>query len=153
MSTVRVITPHALPMFREDKPRSTRRAMEKARKDPVMSKQPDLPIGSKGTLDNFNYPKTPNFLIFIFLKIVLGSGGRVAASGSTLSSFIVRNLGIASRIEDEGNPREAILRHAKEAAENPYWVSPAYNKTQPKPIFQAPEPEDEEPDSKKPKTT
>jgi len=49
MSTVRVITPHALPMFREDKPRSTRRAMEKARKDPVMSKQPDLPIGSKGT--------------------------------------------------------------------------------------------------------
>lgn len=50
MSTVRVITPHALPMFREDKPRSTRRAMEKARKDPVMSKQPDLPIGSKGTL-------------------------------------------------------------------------------------------------------
>ena len=66
MSTVRVITPHALPMFREDKPRSTRRAMEKARKDPVMSKQPDLPIGSKGTLDNLNYPKTPNFLMFIF---------------------------------------------------------------------------------------
>nr|CAG4636029.1 EOG090X0364 [Eubosmina coregoni]SVE69698.1 EOG090X0364 [Eubosmina coregoni] len=131
MSTVRVITPHALPMFREDKPRSTRRAMEKARKDPVLSKQPDLPIGSKG------------------------SGGRVAASGSTLSSFIVRNLGIASRIEDEGNPREAILRHAKEAAENPYWVSPAYNKTQPKPIFQALESEDanEEPDSKKTKTT
>ncbi len=51
MSTVRVITPHALPMFREDKPRSTRRAMEKARKDPVMSKQPDLPIGSKGMND------------------------------------------------------------------------------------------------------
>ena len=79
----------------------------------------------------------------------------MAASGSTLSSFIVRNLGIASRIEDEGNPREAILRHAKEAAENPYWVSPAYNKTQPKPIFQALESEDanEEPDSKKTKTT
>lgn len=87
--------------------------------------------------------------------MILGSGGRVAASGSTLSSFIVRNLGIASRIEDEGNPREAILRHAKEAAENPYWVSPAYNKTQPKPIFQALESEDanEEPDSKKTKTT
>ena len=87
--------------------------------------------------------------------MILGSGGRVAASGSTLSSFIVRNLGITSRIEDEGNPREAILRHAKEAAENPYWVSPAYNKTQPKPIFQALESEDanEEPDSKKTKTT
>nr|CAG4641550.1 EOG090X0364 [Eurycercus lamellatus] len=129
MSTMRVITPHALPMFREDKPRSTRRAMEKARKDPVLSRQPDLPIGSKG------------------------SGGRVAASGSTLSSFIVRNLGIASRIEDEGNPREAILRHASEAAANPYWVSPAYSKTQPKPIFHTPETEDgdEEPDAKKSK--
>nr|CAG4643087.1 EOG090X0364 [Ilyocryptus agilis] len=130
MSTVRVITPHALPMFREDKPRSTRRAMEKARKDPLLSKQPELPIGSKG------------------------SGGRVAASGSTLSSFIVRNMGIAARIEDEGNPREAILRHAKEAAANPYWVSPAYSKTQPKPIFQVQETEggDEEPDAKKSKS-
>nr|SVE75022.1 EOG090X0364 [Daphnia dolichocephala] len=126
MSTVRVITPHALPMFREDKPRSTRRAMEKARKDPLLSKQPDLPIGNKG------------------------SGGRVATSGSTLSSYIVRNLGIASRIEDEGNPREAILRHASAAAANPYWVSPAYSKTQPKPIW-APENNDgdEEPDAKK----
>ncbi|XP_046450352.1 WD repeat-containing protein 70-like [Daphnia pulex] len=126
MSTVRVITPHALPMFREDKPRSTRRAMEKARKDPLLSKQPDLPIGNKG------------------------SGGRVATSGSTLSSYIVRNLGIASRIEDEGNPREAILRHASAAAANPYWVSPAYSKTQPKPIW-APENTDgdEEPEAKK----
>nr|CAG4642384.1 EOG090X0364 [Evadne anonyx] len=130
MSTMRVITPHALPMFREDKPKSSRRAMEKARKDPLLSRQPDLPIFSKG------------------------SGGRVAASGSTLSSFIVRNLGIAekSRIGDEENPRDAILKHASEAAANPYWVSPAYSKTQPKPIFQAPvEADDEEPDSKKPK--
>nr|SVE74082.1 EOG090X0364 [Daphnia barbata] len=126
MSTVRVITPHALPMFREDKPRSTRRAMEKARKDPLLSKQPDLPIGNKG------------------------SGGRVATSGSTLSSYIVRNLGIASRIEDEGNPREAILRHASAAAENPYWVSPAYSKTQPKPIWATENNDgDEEPDAKK----
>lgn len=50
MSTMRVITPHALPMFREDKPKSSRRAMEKARKDPVLSRQPDLPIFSKGKL-------------------------------------------------------------------------------------------------------
>jgi len=130
MSTMRVITPHALPMFREDKPKSSRRAMEKARKDPLLSRQPNLPIFSKG------------------------SGGRVAASGSTLSSFIVRNLGIAekSRIGDEQDPREAILKHASEAAANPYWVSPAYSKTQPKPIFQSHENDDqEEPDSKKTK--
>lgn len=48
MSIMRVITPHALPLFREDKPRSTRRAIEKARKDPVLSRQPELPVGSKG---------------------------------------------------------------------------------------------------------
>lgn len=29
---------------------------------------------------------------------------------------------------DDSNPRQAILRHAKEAAENPYWVAPAYKK-------------------------
>ena len=76
----------------------------------------------------------------------------MAASGSTLSSYIVRNLGIASRIEDESNPREAILRHASAAAANPYWVSPAYAKTQPQPIW-APGTtegdEGEEPEAKK----
>ena len=41
--------------------------------------------------------------------------------------------------DDGQDPREAILRHASEAASNPYWVSPAYNQTQPKPIFQKPE--------------
>jgi hypothetical protein len=28
----------------------------------------------------------------------------------------------------ENNPREAILRHAKEAAEHPFWVDVAYQK-------------------------
>nr|CAG4638327.1 EOG090X0364 [Cyclestheria hislopi] len=129
VSISRVITPHALPMFREDKPKSSRRALEKARKDPLLSRRPDLPIFTKG------------------------SGGRVAASGSTLSSYIVRNLGLAKRVDDEQDPREAILKYAKEAAENPYWVSPAYSKTQPKPIFQSTDTEDQEqgPESKKPK--
>ena len=52
MSTMRVITPHALPMFREDKPKSSRRAMEKARKDPLLSRQPNLPIFSKGNISS-----------------------------------------------------------------------------------------------------
>nr|CAG4640718.1 EOG090X0364 [Eulimnadia texana] len=129
MSTVRVITPHALPLFKDDKPKSSRRVLEKQRKDPVLSRRPDLPIFAKG------------------------SGGRVAASGSTLSSFIVRNLGIAQKVEDVKDPREAILKYAKEAAENPYWISPAYAKTQPKTIFIQNEEneEGEEPDSKKQK--
>ena len=32
-------TPHAIPMFHEYKPRSSRTAMEKAREDPLLSKQ------------------------------------------------------------------------------------------------------------------
>lgn len=81
MSTARIITPHALPMFREDRPKSSRRALEKARKDPVASRRPDMPMYGKG------------------------SGGRVAAAGSTLSSFIVRNLGIAQRIDNDDQVR------------------------------------------------
>ncbi|KAG8234442.1 hypothetical protein J437_LFUL014188 [Ladona fulva] len=64
-----IITPHALPMFRQDKPKSVRKQMEKDRQDPTKSRRPDLPITA-------------------------GQGGRVAASGGTLSSFVIRNLGL-----------------------------------------------------------
>ncbi|XP_019545349.3 gastrulation defective protein 1 homolog [Aedes albopictus] len=123
IGTSQVITPHALPMFRQEKSRSHRKKLEKDRMDPVKSRRPDLPITS-------------------------GQGGRVASSGGTLSSYVIRNLGLSKRVEDDQDPREAILKYAKEAAENPYWISPAYNKTQPKPIFNT----EDEPDSKKPKT-
>lgn len=107
-----IITPHALPMFRQDKPKSTKKRLEKDRMDPVKSRRPDLPIKA-------------------------GQGGRLAASGSTLSSYVIRNLGLSKRVEDDQDPREAILRFAKEAAEKPYWISPAYASTQPVPIFQS----------------
>ncbi|KAF4527001.1 hypothetical protein B566_EDAN001548 [Ephemera danica] len=128
VATQQIITPHALPLFRQDKPKSVKKQMEKDRLDPVKSHRPELPITAKG------------------------QGGRVAASGGTLSSYVIRNLGLSKKIEDDQDPREAILRFAKEAAENPYWISPAYNKTQPKPIFQSQEEEEEdEPSSKKQK--
>lgn len=50
----------------------------------------------------------------------------MAAHGGTLSSYIVKNIALDK--SDDSNAREAILRHAKEAAENPFWVSPAYKK-------------------------
>lgn len=31
----------------------------------------------------------------------------------------------------DADPRVAILRYAKDAAENPFWVAPAYKRTQP----------------------
>lgn len=125
VGTVQIITPHALPMFRQDRARSHRRKLEKERQDPIKSKRPDLPITS-------------------------GQGGRVLEGGGTLSSYVIRNLGLSKRVEDDQDPREAILKFAKEAEENPYWIAPAYQKTQPKPIFRGGE--DDEPDSKKQKT-
>lgn len=112
VSTQQIITPHALPLFRQDRPKSVRKQMEKDRLDPVKSRRPDLPITS-------------------------GQGGRVASSGGTLSSYVIRNLGLSKRIEDDQDPREAILKYAKDAEENPYWIAPAYKKTQPNVIFQS----------------
>lgn len=129
MPSQQIITPHALPLFRQDRPKSVRKQMEKDRLDPVKSRRPDLPITS-------------------------GQGGRVASSGGTLSSFVIRNLGLSKRIEDDQDPREAILKYAKVAEENPFWITPAYKKNQPKQIFQT-DGDDEssgEPSNKKQKT-
>ncbi|XP_051764597.1 WD repeat-containing protein 70 [Ctenopharyngodon idella] len=119
-----IITPHALPMFREARQRSTRKQLEKDRLDPLKSHKPEPPVSGPGR------------------------GGRVAAHGGTLSSFIVKNIALDKT--DDSNPREAILRHAKEAAENPYWVAPAYKKTQPEPLFAEEEDEEEEVDKDQP---
>lgn len=128
VSAQQIITPHALPLFRQEKLRTSKKKMEKDRLDPVKSHRPDLPITS-------------------------GQGGRVAASGSTLSSFVIRNLGLSKRVDDEQDPREAILKYAKDAEENPFWVAPAYKKTQPQPIFQTGAEEDGPSDPKKSKSS
>ncbi|XP_030767738.1 gastrulation defective protein 1 homolog [Sitophilus oryzae] len=128
MSSQQVITPHALPLFRQERRKTSRKQMEKDRLDPVKSKRPDLPITS-------------------------GQGGRVASSGGTLSSYVIRNLGLSKRVDDDQDPREAILKYAKEAEENPYWITPAYSKTQPKMVLDSNSPEEDEgePESKKSK--
>lgn len=128
VSSQQIITPHALPLFRQERRKTSRKQMEKDRLDPVKSKRPDLPITS-------------------------GQGGRLASSGGTLSSFVIRNLGLSKRVDDDQDPREAILKYAKEAAENPYWIAPAYNKTQPKNILDGIETEHDsgEPENKKTK--
>ncbi|KAM9306803.1 WD repeat-containing protein 70 [Pholidichthys leucotaenia] len=118
-----IMTPHALPMFREARQRSTRKQLEKDRLDPKKSHKPEPPVSGPGR------------------------GGRVAAHGGTLSSFIVKNIALDKT--DDSNPREAILRHAKDAAENPYWVAPAYKQTQPEPVF-AEESEEDEDEDKEP---
>lgn len=74
-------------------------------------------------------PPPPLYCLHLFtvsLLPMLGRGGRVGTHGGTLSSYIVKNIALDKT--DDSNPREAILRHAKEAEENPYWVAPAYSK-------------------------
>lgn len=89
--------------------------------------------------------------VFFVISFIVFSGGRVASSGGTLSSYVIRNLGLSKRIEDDQDPREAILKYAKEAEEDPYWIAPAYSKTQPKAIYSA-NINEGEPEAKKPKT-
>lgn len=46
VSSQQIITPHALPLFRQEKMRTNKKRMEKDRMDPVKSRRPDLPITS-----------------------------------------------------------------------------------------------------------
>ncbi|KAK2177011.1 hypothetical protein NP493_624g01057 [Ridgeia piscesae] len=104
MISKNIITPYALPMFRVDRPSSTRKQEEKARKDPVQSHRPELPVSGPG------------------------AGGRLRAKGATLSQYVLQQLVVKNPDERDKDPRAAILRHAAEASENPYWVTPAYKK-------------------------
>ncbi|KAM4808354.1 WD repeat-containing protein 70 [Rhinophrynus dorsalis] len=74
-----------------------------------------------------------------------GRGGRVGTHGGTLSSFIVKNIALDKT--DDSNPREAILRHAKDAEQNPYWVAPAYSETQPNAVFAEVDSDEDEEDN------
>ncbi|KAI9340056.1 transcription factor [Zopfochytrium polystomum] len=115
--SARVIhTPHALPLFREEMPRKGKRKLAKLRSDPVATKMPERPLSGPGR------------------------GGKIGAS--TVQQHVLKGL-----IKDETrteDPREAILKHAEAAAAKPFWVDPAYKKSQPKPIMAAAVFEDEE---------
>lgn len=118
---------HSMPLFKEKKRKNKELELIKARKDPIRSRRPELPVTGSG------------------------QGGRLASAGSTYASFIARNLATKNRkIDEKEDPREALLKYAKKAEEEPYWVAPAYKATQPKAIFQQPvEEEDDEPPAKK----
>ncbi|GJE85943.1 transcription factor, putative [Phanerochaete sordida] len=101
-----IITPHALPMFRDGEiARGTKRKREKDRMDPRKSKRPELPVTGPGR------------------------GGRVGASAT---QHVVQNL-VRDTTRDE-DPREALLRHAANAEDDPVWTA-AWRVNQPKPVF------------------
>ena len=73
-----IITPYSLPMFREERQRSVRRQEEIARKNPVKSRRPDMPLGSKGT------------------------AGRVTTGGSTLHSWMAKQIAVKNQDDHIG---------------------------------------------------
>lgn len=88
---------------------TSKKLKEKARRDPIKSRKPEPPIYGPG------------------------QGGRLG-TGLSLSAFVCQQL--LKRTYDDSDPREAILKYAKESEENPYFVAPAYAKTQPKTLYQ-----------------
>jgi len=110
-----IITPHALPMFRDGEDgRSGKRKREKERMDPKKSRRPELPVHGPG------------------------KGGRVGASAT---QHVVQNL-FRDTTRDV-DPREALLKYADIAENDPQWTS-AWRTNQPKPVFAEVEEEEEE---------
>ena len=81
------------------------------------------------------------------------AGGRLAKAGGTLHSYIAKELGTSKNqtFTNDKDVRAAILRHAEAAEKEPLYINKAYKRTQPVPIFQEPEEEEEEPEYKVPR--
>lgn len=111
-----IITPHALPMFREGEQgnRGSKRRREKERMDPRKSRRPEMPVTGPG------------------------KGGRVGASAT---QHVVQNL-VRDTTRDE-DPREALLKYAERAEQDPQWTA-AWRANQPKPVFADVEEDEEE---------
>ena len=102
-----IITPHALPMFKEDKIRSNKRKQEKMRSDPVASHRPEMPMSGPG------------------------KGGKV---GQSVIQHVLTDF--AKDTMREEDPRAALLKYADVVEKDPQWITPAYKKNQPKPVFE-----------------
>ena len=79
-----IITPYSLPMFREEKIKGRLKTEEKARKDPVKTRRPDLPQGPRGT------------------------GGRVAEGGATMHRWMSQQIAVKNK-DDHIDPRYVWL--------------------------------------------
>ncbi|CAG8433958.1 12145_t:CDS:10 [Ambispora gerdemannii] len=88
-----IIAPHSLALFRDDRPKTTKRKREKLRKDPIASRRPDLPVSGPG------------------------KGGKI---GSSLTQHIMKDL-IRDTTRDE-DPREALLKFATISETDPKWI-------------------------------
>lgn len=67
-----------------------------------------------------------------------GGGGKIGASNSTLLTQYLLEKGGMKKLEEQIDPREAILRHKDADKEFAAWTK-AYAKTQPKKQFAEPD--------------
>ncbi|KDO35067.1 hypothetical protein SPRG_01131 [Saprolegnia parasitica CBS 223.65] len=104
LSEGRVVNPHALPMYRETTTKVTKRKYAKVRMDPIASQIPERPLTG------------------------VGVAGRTG--GNTFTQYFMRDHVKSASIRSE-DPREAILKYAKAAAENPTFLGSAYADSQP----------------------
>lgn len=75
-----------------------------------------------------NADKKTFYNTVVIKHIYSGEGGRLGVKGATLAQYVAQSLVKRKPDKYENDPRAAILRHAKEAAENPFWIDPAYKK-------------------------
>ena len=102
-----VVTPFSRPQFKGNY-HSKQKDRDKKREDPVASQKPKEPIFA------------PN------------KDGKMVGL-TTVTQYVLRTINEKRRPDDD--PREAILSYHIEAEENPEWIQPIYNITQPNPQF------------------
>lgn len=107
MYTGQVFVPNALPMFKPGDSESLKKYRE--RKDPVKTRIPEKPDTTIGP----------------------GYRGKI---GTSVNHYLLKESGLVNNFENV-DPREAILKFAKEAEENPTFIDNAYKKTQPVKYF------------------
>ena len=102
-----IVTPYSLPQFKGNY-QSKQKESDRKREDPLASQKPKEPIFA------------PN------------KEGKMVGL-STVTQYVLRSIHEKRRPDDD--PREAILSYHIEAEEQPEWIQPIYNLTQPNPTF------------------
>ena len=113
---MQIMTPHALPLFKDQELDHRKRRREE-RRDPLKSQKPEYVKGGANSVG------LGGKLAVGYQQALLASlpGGVSGLSGT-------KDKIAAFKVED---PREEILKYAKLAEEDPHFVAPAYAKNQP----------------------
>lgn len=106
-------------MFKDDEPRTSKRKRDKLRNDPVASYRPDLPVSGhgKGGRVNMNQQQA---VIKTFAKDTTRGRSQCLFSSKGKEGRLLLTIFYVLIDED---PREALLKYAELAENDPLWVS------------------------------